>query len=230
LARLISRTELAKIAGVSDQAVSQGCKTFLSAACKGKGKRVNLDHPDVVAWLRSKGRDAPELDAPGRFRHSASPELDHSAASRGKSGRQLRPRSTLRRPTEGEPGSDEDLDNLASQLAPLLARFGTTTGFKDWLNALKTITDIRGKRLDNDKLEGRLIERDLVSTHVFGALEALHKRLLTDLPSTIAQQLYSSARAGVSLEEAKIKVRQTISDQLHAAKLSASRALRTDAQ
>jgi hypothetical protein len=124
------------------------------------------------------------------------------------------------------PGSDEDLAGIAQAIQPLLDRFGTAQAFRDFLVALKTVEEIRGKRLDNERTEGKLIERDLVSTHIFGALESFHKRLLTDMVSTIAQQLYGAAKSGVPLEDAKAKVRATISDQLGPVKLTAARVLR----
>jgi hypothetical protein len=210
MARPISRAELSRAAGVSDAAISKACKTTLSAACD--GRRIDVDHPDVVAYLKGKGKRPPSVsrrvvDAP-------------------KTAPAERPRSPLPVPPAVQPGSDEDLASLASLIQPLLERFGSAQSFRDFLVALKTIEEIRGKRLDNEKAEGRLIERELVSTHIFGALESFHKRLLTDMVSTITQQLYGAAKSGVSLEDAKAKVRSTISDQLQPVKLTAARVLR----
>src|SRR5690606_8499244 len=82
-------------------------------------------------------------------------------------------------------GSSDDLEQLAALLAPLTERFGLESAFKDWLDALKKIEEIREKRLKNEALEGNLIERELVKTHVFGAIESGNRRLLSDTPKTI---------------------------------------------
>lgn len=122
-------------------------------------------------------------------------------------------------------GSDDDLEELAEGLRPLVERFGTATRFRDWLVALKTIEEIRAKRLDNEEHEGLLIERELVQVHIFGAMDATNRRLLQDFPKTVARELYAQARGGKILEEAEKTVRDLIGAQLRQVKVQASRAL-----
>lgn len=217
MARFVTRAELSRLAGVTDVAISKACKNSLLAACE--GKRVDVDHPSVVAYLKSKGRKPPKAGAtppaPGaiRVRVVAPPPSG-------------RPRSADSPSSTPLPGSDDDLEELGDLIRPLLERFGTELRFKDFLASLKTIEEIRGKRLDNEENEGRLIERELVSKHVFSALESLNKRLLTDVVSTITQRLYGAVKSGVSLEEAKQMVRDIISAQLKPVKTTAARVLR----
>ncbi len=217
MARFITRAELSRLAGVSDVAISKACKATLAAACE--GKRVDVDHSDVVAYLKSKGRKPPKVGAapttPSAVRARA-PSVVLSG----------RPRSADPPPATTVPGSDDDIEQLADLIRPLLERFGTEQRFKDFLASLKTIEEIRGKRLDNEENEGRLIERELVSKHIFSALESLNKRLLTDVVSTITQRLYGAVKSGVSLEEAKEMVRDIISAQLKPVKTTAARVLR----
>jgi hypothetical protein len=123
-------------------------------------------------------------------------------------------------------GSDEDLEQLARRIRPIVDRFGSMHGLKDWLFALKTIEEIRAKRLDNDETEGSLIRRDFVRTHVFGAIEAANIRLVNDAPQTIARRIYAAAKAEQAVEEAEIVVHEIISSHLKPVKATAARNLR----
>ncbi len=213
MARLLTRAEYSRHAKVTDSAVSKRCKDVLAPACV--GSRIDVDHAASVAYLKTLGRKPPALPRFGAVRSEPAPPVLPD-----------RPRQDIRPPAATQPGSDDDLEGLAELLAPLLDRFGTETAFKDFLTALKTIEEIRGKRLANEENEGRLIERELVSTHIFSALESFHKRLLTDMVTTITQRLYGAAKSGVPLEEAKQMVRDIISAQLKPVKTTAARVLR----
>jgi len=215
--RHITRAELSRLAGVSDVAISKACKATLAEACD--GKRIDVDHPSVVAYLKGKGKKPPKL--------GAAPTTPSAVRARAPSVLlTARPRSAGPLSSTPHLGSDDDLEELADLIRPLLERFGTEQRFKDFLASLKTIEEIRGKRLDNEENEGRLIERELVSKHIFSALESLHKRLLTDLVSTITQRLYGAVKSGMPLEEAKNMVRDIISAQLKPVKATAARVLR----
>jgi hypothetical protein len=217
MARYVTRAELSRLAGVSDAAITKACRNTLLAACE--GKRVDVDHPSVVAYLKGKGRKPPKF--------GAAPTSPSAVRARAPSVLlTARPRSADSPSLTPHPGSDDDLEQLADLIRPLLERFGTEQRFKDFLASLKTIEEIRGKRLDNEENEGRLIERELVSKHVFSALESLHKRLLTDVVATITQRLYGAVKSGVPLEEAKQMVRDIISAQLKPVKTTAARVLR----
>jgi hypothetical protein len=219
----ISRAELARRKGVSTTAVAKACKVRLAPSCN--GKRVDAKHALVVAWLEGTPHQVPsdtaatdtETPTPVRPAPGKRP-ISPPARRRG---------SDAKASSSAESGTDEDLEELAKELQPLVERFGTHTGFRDFLNALKTIEDIRGKRLDNEETEGRLIERELVRVHVFGAMETTHRQLLADLPKTLAQTLYANARSGVPLEESEHGVRSEISKVLQPMKLAAAKALRT---
>ena len=73
---------------------------------------------------------------------------------------------------------------------------------------------IREKELRNWEVEGKLIPRDGVRTHVFGAVEGANRRLLRDAPKTIARRLYAMAKSGASVEEAEQVVREIVGSQL----------------
>ena len=231
MARLVTRSELARVAGVSPAAITKACKGGLLAACV--GKRVDLDHPSVVEYLEKKGV-TPTL-APNAGAKS-SPTRPRRRPAKVESGGPSRepPKARPRRAASSPPTVDAEAADAAEPiesfvdmtLRELTDRFGTETAFKDWLDARKKIADTREKELRNEETDGRLIERELVKTHVFGAIEAGNRRLLGDSPKTIARRLYALAKAGAAVEEAEKVVREIISSQLRPVAEDAARVLR----
>lgn len=209
-AEWISRAELAKRRGVSSTAITKACRGPLKAACS--GKRVNVAHPAVVEYLES----AVGIGTPAGAKRSELPPPVLPS----------RPHQDARRPVPNDHSIDADLEALTEMLQPLLDRFGTTQAFKDYLNALKTMEEIRKHRLDNEVKEGSLIERELVRVHVFGAIEQANRKLLGELPKNLARTLYSKARSGIPVEESEADVRKQISELLAPMKVAASRNLR----
>lgn len=232
MTRPVSRSELARLAGVSPAAITKACKGQLRPACV--GKRVDLDHPAAVQYLKAKGVSAPaptdslgpskkRSPKPTRDRRTPEAQPDSDRAPRSRSAEEIDDLVHRAADVDGDEDPEPFLDLT---LAQIVERFGTKTGFKDWLNARKTIADIREKELKSDETEGRLIERELVKTHVFGAIDAGNRRLLGDSPKTIARRLYALAKSGAPLEEAETVVREIISKQLQPVKTTAARVLR----
>lgn len=214
MAREVSRAELAKLAGVSASAITKACKHQLRRACI--GNRIDLDHEEVQRFLAAHGKSAPRAEptppADGRTRRSKTRSGDRQ------------------RPAEAKPTEKIDVAALAElPLRELLRRFGTETRFRDWLASLKQIEDIREKRLRNDESVGRLIEREYVRKHVVQHIEAGNRRLLSDLPKTIAARVYAAAGGKAPIEDAERIVRELISSQLTPVAAATARALREEA-
>ena len=111
-------------------------------------------------------------------------------------------------------------------LSELIERFGTERSFRDWLEALNKLESLREKRLNIEERQRTLIRRELVRSHVFGAIDAGFRRLLTDTPRTIVAMIYAKAKADVPLEEAERTVREVMQKQLSPIKSTAARVLR----
>lgn len=176
---------------------------------------MDVAHPVVVEWLKSK---APAPTAPAKKSKAAPPAPT--------------PAPLLSDPDELLKAFPSDLTAIEIQqfahktLDELVALFGTAPSFRDWLDARKKIEEIREKDLKNDETVGRLIERDMVKRHVFGAIDNAFRRLLGDAPKTIARRLYAMAKSGATLEEAEAVVREVIGSNLAAVKSTAVRVLR----
>lgn len=218
MARLVTRSHFAREARVSPAAITKACKGLLAPACE--GKRIDLDHPAAAAYLRKKGV-TPTPAPKTRAKSAPKPTAERPPAPRSK------PRA---RPARRVPEAADDMEDVESfvdlTLRELTDRFGTETAFKDWLDARKKIADTREKELKNEETDGRLIERELVKTHVFGTLESGNRRLLGDVPKTIARRLYAMAKAGAPVEDAETIVREIISSQLRPVAEDAARVLR----
>jgi hypothetical protein len=243
MSRLISQVELAALAHVSRPAISKACKGKFAPAMV--GGRVDRDHPVVTAWLEGKGvkteqpaaahdaaptkpaktakRKPPAPTAPAATPPAATaPAADDPTALRAPEG--TTPEELAEVVESDVRGiSSEEIGKLLRVLRPIVNRHGTRRGFKDWLGALKDLEDIRKKRLDNEETEGRLISRELVKTHVFGAIEGANRRLLGDFPKTITRLLYASANAKESIEVAEEKVRSAVTQILKPVKATATR-------
>ena len=111
-------------------------------------------------------------------------------------------------------------------LSELIERFGTERSFRDWLEALNKLESLREKRLNIEERQRTLISRELVRSHVFGAIDAGFRRLLTDTPRTIVAMIYAKAKADVPREEAERTVREVMQKQLSPIKSTAARVLR----
>lgn len=228
MARLETRSQLARLAGVSPSAITKACKGPLADACV--GRRVDLEHPSVVAYLKSKGvvLTAPTETVGSKAKTPTQPRPRRqakkaSSAGSARSGKE-EPAGTS---AESIADGDEDPEHfLDMTLRELVDRFGTKTAFRDWLVARKTIADIREKDLKNDETEGRLISRELVRTHIFGAIDAVNRRLLGDSPKTIARRLYALAKDDAPVEDAEAAVRDMISSNLKKVAADAARVLR----
>lgn len=225
MASLVSRAEFARTCSVSEAAVTKWCKNAGAPACV--GKRIDRDHPAAVAYAQTHGV---KPTAPAKPAKVSPPK---PTAPPSKKGAKRRPDPPPPAPSDEPPPapaldiSEEEIERYERlPLATLKQLFGTAIAFKDWLDACKKIVDIKEKQLKNAETEGRLISRELVTTHVFGAIEASNRRLLGDAPKTIARRLYGMARGGSSLEEAEAVVREIVSSQLRTVKSTAIRNLR----
>lgn len=224
MATIVSRARLAELRGVSKAAVTKALRGPLKAACV--DDRVDLDHPDVQAWLGSgkppKGKADGAPTAAAKKLSSAPP-----APTKGRPAPSKPPPATLPlRPPKLDPRG------FASELAPftlsdIVERFGSVRSYLD-------LTDANGKRerayalrLKNDAAEGKIISRELVRTHIFGALDGAFRRLLGDSAKTIARRVYALAKGGTPIEEAERVVVEIISSQLKRSKETAVRVLRT---
>lgn len=154
-------------------------------------------------------------------------DIEHPATkawlAAGTAGAATAPKVTL---PEGIP-SPEDIEALGHlTLQEIVDRYGTVGAFIDHVDARKKIAETHRVELANAETEGRLIDRELVKKHVFGAIDAVNRRLLGDAVKTLIRRAYQLNAAGAPLEEAERVGREIMSGQLAQMKSGPARALR----
>ena len=210
--KLVTKADFARMCGVQRQSVNKAMKEgpLHEAVVSG---RIDVEHPAAVKYLNK-----PRKKRPSRAKTEVRPKRDPTPEK-------VATVATLAdgAPTNGSGGDAEPLFTDSgvdiSQYADYTLRqiadtFGAMRVFKDFLEALKKLEDIREKRLNNEEVQRNLISRELVKTHVFGFLDAGNRRLLGDTPKTIARRLYALARADEPIETAEKLVRDIIGSQL----------------
>ena len=208
--KLVSRSDLARLAGVSPAAVTKQCRPggILADGCV--RDRVDLNADCVQKWLAGH--------AGGKTRGGSKVKKSSSApaAPRRKPGKPA---------AHGAPLLDDLRAYQSLTLAEIIARHGTIRELKDLLEARAKMAAIQERELGMSETRAELVDRNLVRLHVIGAFDAGHRRLLSDAVETLARQLYAACKSGQSLEEGKRVAREVISSQLELAKLQAAKAL-----
>lgn len=232
--KLVSRADFARLRGVSRAAVTKACQGHLAAACR--GDRVDLEHEAAVAYLSAGGKVAPAKTIAPKPSKAQPKKEGQKAAAKPKApsrkpdaGKRPAARATDEGPDDSAPALDPA--GFAPEIADMLVRevaerHGTNRAYKDWLEAYQKQQRAIEIWLKNQQTKGLLIERALVEHNVFGFIDAVFKRLLTDSPKTIAARIQNLTRTGATIEELEREVRSLISTQLQPMKATAARALR----
>lgn len=208
-----TRSEFARRAGVSAAAITKACRAggLLREACV--GDLVDIAHEAARAYLRGKGIVPPRASirepdpAPPE---SAEPPENYDLPEVGQSFRARYP----------DVSSCLDLP-----LRVIVDEFGTVKKFREATTARKEIAATHSQELKNAERTGELIEREYVEQHIFGALEELSRRLLSDAARTITRTIYANARSAVPLEVAEADTRSQLSSAIRRAKENAKRKL-----
>lgn len=193
----VSRSEFARMVGVSPGAVTKACKKALAPATV--GKRIDCDHPAAIKYLQR--RDGTTTTVNG---WSARNEAEKKKAL--------------------EALKNESFAHMT--LREIIAKFGTDTGFGDWLRAVKLIEDINEKRLKNEHTMGELVSRQLVKNHLITPFDTALNKLLTDGTKTIARRVISMSEAGRPLDECEKLIADQISSQIKRMKSETVRRLK----
>lgn len=199
---IVTAAFLAKKKGVTRGAVSHAAKPggALHSARVARG-RFDQSDPGLRAWL-GESDDAPTSSGKRPSAAPAAPTKDAGKAPKAAA-----------KPTKGDRKATfhEREDAAAADMDVKQER-------------------ARGLRLKNDTLEGKLISREIVDTHMFGALDALSNLLLRDTARTIARESFALCRGGSPLEEAERAIRDRIGSSIESVKAQVARLLRDAAR
>lgn len=218
--KLITQMEFSIEAGVSRAAVSKAATRGLKGAIV--DDRIDIAHPDAQAYIKHQ-----------QDKKTKKPATKRSTTKKPAAKKRPAKRNPVVKPLakgESVPLHFKEEEALLAvldlTLRELIKRHGTARQFKTWVDASKVIADIRNKDLKSAELEGLLIPRATVKTHLFGAIENNNKRLLTDMPKTITRRLDTLLKAGTSIEDCEATVRDLLSGHVKGIKAAATRVLR----
>ena len=232
---LINKTKLAKLTKLSRPAVTKACNNKLKAAIV--GKLIDIDHPSVIQYIEfHQNKKTPKAVKSLSKKKTVPKKIKTKTISKKEA-----PASTSSIDDTEEPGDtvdsslqsdylkDRDVKKVAHlTLLELVKKHGTDIKFESWVRALKVIGEIRQKNLLMAEKEGKLIHKDLVKTHVFGAIENSNKKLLIDTPKALARRLFALAKSKGTIAEAEALVIDIIGKQLKNIKTTAQRILKED--
>jgi hypothetical protein len=119
-------------------------------------------------------------------------------------------------PEESDPDATDELVDAAALLElsyeQARDRFGVT--LVDWVKARKVVIEAHKLALQSQQMEGKLIEREFMEKLVFSYLDALNRRLLSDVALTASQRLRGLFASGASIEEGTALIRDLVSASL----------------
>lgn len=91
----------------------------------------------------------------------------------------------------------EDLEDLgALTLREVLDRWGTLRGLADGVKALKDFADMKNKESAAAQRRGQLVDRSLVSAVLVPLIDLAFRRLVTEMPVALGEQIIARVMAG----------------------------------
>lgn len=222
--RVASKSQFAKIAGVSKPSISTACQRIFPKALIGDG--VDVDHADVQRYLAGKPGALARLaeffalggSAPTASRRPPPPPTN-SPAQRAAERRYAAP------PPQSQRVDVEALLDLT--LREIITQYESVAGLGQILDSVRKAVDIRERELKIAERTGRLISRELVRAIVFGPLEELFRRLFTDFVSTAARRGHALAASGGATEAHEQLLRDLLTKTIRPAKQALAKSLRT---
>jgi hypothetical protein len=220
----VSQADLAKLKGCSRQYVSKAAKGPLAIARLADGT-FDKAHPVIVEWLRSASDRSPTVPEKSARKAPPAPtaprKRTQSSEATPTASEHIDPASDIL-PDDGTAGAISALVEMP--FGELVKTYGTARGFKLWTDSLKD----RKTRIAKDEAEELSVRREAIQIFVFGALESTNRRLLRDVPKTLATRLMSLVKSGGTLEESEKLIRDSISTGLSEVKATALRVLKKE--
>lgn len=223
--KLVLRADFARLTGKSRAGITKLCKGKLAPALV--GELLNLDHPAARAYLDENRAERTEQPArpPTRAKPPAKkrPRAPTRRSKTKKSG-STDPTTPPSFPEPDERGFVFEFSELTHK--QIVDRYGTIPMYCKILESHEKAERARKNWLDNEETEGKLIELDRVRTHVFGFIDASHKRILSDASKTMALRAVAMCKSGARAEELERFFRDTQGAILKTARDAAVRNLR----
>jgi len=203
---LVSKSKFAALAGVSRQAINKLTREGGSLSASVVDGRVNVNEANAKSYLLKRRRPEP-ADPP--------PSVG---------GRPPQDRDSMFSDMVAQ--SSVNLDGVLDMtMRDIIKIFATDVRFKDWMAGLKNLAAVRKQELELEQKAGKLVDRELVATGVFEPLDSAFRRMLADVPQTVATQAVARVGAGAGVKEIEVLVRDQLESQIAPAKAKVVRTL-----
>jgi hypothetical protein len=180
---MISQAELARVAGVSKQAISKLFKPGGTLCDAKRDGKVDPQHPLVVEYLATKGVHY----------------LPKTATNAEKP-------ATNRAPPDGLDALPAHMDGLEDlTVRQIVTTHGSIDGFKRFVEIAKKIADLRLQEIKIARERGELVDRALVKRTIFALLDVATSRLVSDVPTTATKLVMARAESGGPEAQADIE-------------------------
>ena len=187
----VSRTDFARLAGVSKTAVFNAVRDGIIPA-HGRDKYINILSPEARKYLKLHSGAGGTATTLGDSPNSAVEALTYDILS-GDLG-MLRHHYGNKIP--------EDIQEIRQwPFDRVIETFGTGPQFKAWADGHKKIVDTLGKDIDIGIKQGQLLNREALPAILWGPLKKLFLRLMGDTARTLARLLHTKITAGATPEE-----------------------------
>jgi len=194
---LVSKAEFSRRSGATRSQISRACRGPLRGALV--GARVDARHTLALEFMAVRGRVV-GVSGPAKSAPTPTPEIAPDA------GPEIR-----------------ELIHLRSEVE---RTFGSVREYLDWLKTKSAAAEAIAAERRNAIVGGRLISKDAVQERVFGLLEEMQVRLLTDAAGLIVTRLPAEVGAGAGREKLFAMAQQIIGTYLASAQRRMPRALR----
>lgn len=142
-------------------------------------RKVDLDHPEIVAYLRDRGAKLNRLAEVPKKLNVSKPDKDPAVEA------------PLEVPKQELP---EEL--YAMTLQEIVDNYGHIATFKTHVAGLKELEAYRAKQQKNEADRGKLVSKEKEGTLMFEILEGLFRRLAEDIPQTVTKRVIAIVKKG----------------------------------
>lgn len=212
MARIVSKSEFARLCGRSPAAISNAVKRGTLKECL-YGTKIDAEHEEAIKYLSSRPNTPTKIN-----KKSTNPSGRAAAKEKKKREKPVDPNEITEIP--------EDIEAFADMtIREVIERFGTESRFVDFLSAIQKIEIINEKRLKNAEKEGTLVARDVVHLGIIEPINTAHEKMLSDGAKTIARRTTAMHDSGKPLEEITAKVVDLIASYIRPVKAKVKKAL-----
>lgn len=238
--RLITRGALASRLSCSKSLVYKLAKKGMRLEHALVGDKIDLDHPDAVAFCAQNDYQEPDLALITAAAMEAGRKHEkHNQQQVGQRRGAAVPKEQPPTFTQEQiaplleafaPDDKADEDRTANEyldmtVRELIARYGTQSQFKDLAAAVKNLIQMRGYEEEQARKRGEYIHRAHAEKLV-AMIDGMQKALLTDAVSNMANKAMVQARADADKTDVERSMRDTISRVIKLSKTQIVRSLR----